>query len=87
MRDDPRLAVGQVLEREVRGVAAGAVHHRVLGEGLNGLEEHVQRHTPKLVPSFDHFVTQWMSQGTSSNGSSPNSVDVQLCGSATIPSI
>src|SRR3954453_14632192 len=41
----------------------------------------------KLVPSFDHFVTQWMSQGTVSCGSSPNCAAVHSRGSPTIPSI
>ena len=39
------------------------------------------------MPSFDHFVTQWMSQGTSSNGSSWNSSQVHSACSATMPSM
>ena len=41
----------------------------------------------KLVPSFDHEVTQWMSQGTSSNGRAQNSSQLHSLASATMPSI
>src|SRR4051794_5996735 len=48
----------------------------------------VSAETPrKLVPSLDHLVTQWMSQGTSSKGSSANSSQDQSVGSATMPSM
>ena len=39
------------------------------------------------MPSFDQLVTQWMSHGTSSNGSAWNSSQLQLRGAPTIPSI
>ena len=38
------------------------------------------------MPSFDHLVTQWMSQGTSSNGRSWNSSQVHSLSLPTIPS-
>ena len=41
----------------------------------------------KLVPSFDHLVTQWMSQGTLSRGSSWNSSQLHSRSAPTIPSI
>src|SRR3954451_18795016 len=48
----------------------------------------VSAETPrKLVPSLDHLVTQWMSQGTSSKGSSANSSQDHSVGSATMPSM
>src|SRR3954454_10927114 len=48
----------------------------------------VSTETPrKLVPSLDHLVTQWMSQGTSSKGSSANSSQDHSVGSATMPSM
>src|SRR4051794_4757102 len=40
-----------------------------------------------VVPSFDHFVTQWMSVVTVSDGSSRNSSHGQDTGSATAPLI
>ena len=42
---------------------------------------------PKLVPSFDHLVTQWMSHGTVSKGSSWNSSQVHWRSVPTMPSI
>ena len=39
------------------------------------------------MPSFDHLVTQWMSHGTSSNGSAWSSSQVHSASSATMPSI
>ena len=39
------------------------------------------------MPSFDHFVTQWMSQGTVSNGSAWNSSQVHSCWAPTMPSM
>ena len=42
---------------------------------------------PKAVSSFDHLVTQWMSQGTSSNGSDSNSSRLQVRDRPTIPSM
>src|SRR5262249_9668849 len=41
--DDPGLAVGQFLDREVGGVAAIGVDHRVRVEGLRLLEQEVHR--------------------------------------------
>ena len=42
----------------------------------------------KLVPSLDHLVTQWMSQGTSSNAAAArSSSQLQLLGAPTMPSI
>src|SRR5215213_8508627 len=41
---------------------------------------------PKLVPSFDHFVTQWMSHGIVSNGSAWNSSHVHSRSLPTMPS-
>ena len=42
---------------------------------------------PKFVPSFDHFVTQWISHGTASNGSSRNSLQLHSRSLSTMPSI
>src|SRR3954451_11852779 len=42
---------------------------------------------PKEVSSLDHFVTQWMSQGTRSNGSASTSSRLQVVGRWTMPSI
>ena len=42
---------------------------------------------PKFVPSFDHLVTQWMSHGTVSNGSRPNSSHLHSRSLETMPSI
>jgi hypothetical protein len=42
---------------------------------------------PKLVPSFDHFVTQWMSHGTVSKGSLWNSSQLHERSLPTMPSI
>src|SRR5215218_2161155 len=42
---------------------------------------------PKLVPSFDHLVTQWMSHGTVSNGSAWNSSQVHSRSCDTTPSM
>src|SRR6202000_2932905 len=41
----------------------------------------------KLVSSFDHFVTQWMSHGTSSAGRRANSSQLHSSSLPTIPSI
>src|SRR5690348_5776176 len=42
---------------------------------------------PNVTPSFDHLVTQWMSQGTASNPSCPNSSQLHSCGLPTMPSM
>src|SRR3954469_13585222 len=42
---------------------------------------------PKLVPSFDHLVTQWMSHGIVSNGSASNCALVHSRSAPTMPSI
>jgi hypothetical protein len=39
---DPGLAVQQIIHRYVRGVAAEAVHHRVVGGSIDLFEQRVQ---------------------------------------------
>jgi len=47
----------------------------------------VSTETPrKLVSNFDHLVTQWMSHGTFSEGSSANSSHVHARTVPTMPS-
>ena len=66
---DPCLAARDVLERQVRRVAAVAELDDVLGQ-VSTPSSSVSTETPsQTVSSFDHLVTQWMSTVTSSLGS------------------
>ena len=75
---DPRLAAGDVLERQVRRVAAVAERDDVLAPSSRRPSSSVSTETPsQTVSSFDHLVTQWMSTVISSLGSARNSSHVQ----------
>jgi hypothetical protein len=55
----PCFAVAQVIEREVRRVAAIAEGEDLLGAGIDVAERRVDGDAVQVVEGFDHFVTKW----------------------------
>ena len=83
------LAVAAVGEsgEQVAGDMLEAIDAAAL-VGQRASSSSVSTDTPrKLVPSLDHLVTQWISQGMSSNSSSRNSAQVHASSLPTMPSI
>ena len=75
--DDPRPAVGHVLERQVGRVAAVATTRSRTRPRSSTPSSSTSTDTPvHVVSSFDHFVTQWMSTVNVSVGSARNSSQV-----------